>query len=216
MQPILALEAKKSLEGSAGGEGGAGGAGSTGDDDDDAGSPTWADGQEPMLLGLLAEALDVPAGDILDFECSLHDTQRAAVTGAANEFLCSARLDDQATCFVATEALIDYASDAAALAADADVAVMVLYDNEEVGSDSAAGAGCPLMSEAVRRITSALSDGDGGLEDDRNAAALRSSFVLSVDMAHAVHPNYRAKHEATHAPLMNDCLLYTSPSPRDS
>ena len=84
---------------------------------------------------------------------------------------------------------------------------MVLYDNEEVGSDSAAGAGCPLMSEAVRRITSALSDGDGGLEDDRNAAALRSSFVLSVDMAHAVHPNYRAKHEATHAPLMNEGLV---------
>ena len=115
-------------------------------------------------------------------------------------------MDEQATCFIATEAIIDYAADAAALEADEDVAVMVLFDNEEVGSDSAAGAGCPLMAEAVRRITCAF-NGGVGFDDDFTSAALRNSFVLSVDMAHAVHPNYKAKHEAAHAPLISGVAL---------
>ena len=190
LQPILALEAKKALSGLA-----ADGA------DDEEGEAAWADGQEPILLGLLAEELGVAVDDILDFECSLHDTQTAAITGAANEFLCSARIDDLASCFVIAESLIEHAADEERLAADGDISLMALFDNEEVGSDSAAGAGSPLMSEAVRRITTALTGGSG--DDEVTGAALRRSFVLSVDMAHAVHPNYKAKHEATHSPHMN-------------
>jgi aspartyl aminopeptidase len=61
------------------------------------------------------------------------------------------------------------------------------------------------MAEAVRRITTALTDGSG--DDDLHGSALRRSFVLSVDMAHAVHPNSKAKHEATHAPNMNKGIV---------
>ena len=117
--------------------------------------------------------------------------------------MCSSRIDDLASCFVATEALIEYADDADSLASDGDIALIALFDNEEVGSDSAAGAGSPIMSEAVRRVTTALGGASEESDDDLTGAALRRSFVLSVDMAHAVHPNYASKHEATHSPLMN-------------
>ena len=209
LQPILALEVKKSLEGNGGGD-------TSGDAPKDADSePIWADGQEPLLLGLLATELDVSVEEIVDFEISLHDTQKAAITGAANEFLCSSRLDNQASCFVAVEALIAHANDAAKLDADTDVSLIALFDHEEIGSDSTSGAGSPIMAEAVRRVTTAMAPAKTGatpLDDDVVAAALRNSFVLSVDMAHAIHPNYASKHEKTHAPLMNKGIVIKSNS----
>lgn len=47
------------------------------------------------------------------------------------------------------------------------------------------------MGEAVERISAALNGGDGNA--DLYGSSLRRSFVLSVDQAHAVHPNYSAK-----------------------
>jgi aspartyl aminopeptidase len=90
--------------------------------------------------------------------------------GARREFVNGARLDNLASCFAATEALLDHcaattreAEGAAAgevaepaLAWDCDVSVVALFDHEEVGSGSAAGAGSPVMRDAVERITHAL------------------------------------------------------------
>lgn len=59
------------------------------------------------------------------------------------------------------------------------------------------------MSEAVSRISTALSDHGDTLNPDLYAACIRKSFVLSVDQAHAIHPNYASKHEPNHAPIMN-------------
>lgn len=41
------------------------------------------------------------------------------------------------------------------------VSIAALFDHEEVGSNSAAGAGSPIMGEAVRRISTALNAGEG-------------------------------------------------------
>ena len=57
------------------------------------------------------------------------------------------------------------------------------------------------MDYAVKRITSAFSS-DGSF-NDLHASAVRTSFILSVDQAHAVHPNYCNKHEKNHGPKMN-------------
>ena len=77
-----------------------------------------------------------------------------------------------------------------------------LSQNYSVGSSSATGAGSPIVGEAVRRISHALGAGSDPSVYDR---ATQKSFVLSVDQAHAVHPNYAGKHEK----VSNYLLLLT-------
>jgi hypothetical protein len=67
--------------------------------------------------------------------------------------------------------------------------------------ESTHGAGSPIMDDAVKRITAAFSS--GGNQNDLHASAVRTSFILSVDQAHAVHPNYCNKHERNHGPKVS-------------
>eukprot|EP00957_Ditylum_brightwellii_P155622 11846080-Ditylum_brightwellii.AAC.1 len=61
------------------------------------------------------------------------------------------------------------------------------------------------MGDAVERISAALNAGESN--PDLYSAAIHKSFVLSVDQAHAIHPNYASKHEKGHAPKMNDGMV---------
>jgi aspartyl aminopeptidase len=75
---------------------------------------------------------------------------------------------------------------------------IVLYDHEEVGSRSVQGAAGPFLAEVMGRIVSACDDGDA----QASSRALARSFLVSVDMAHAVHPNYADRHEPEHRPAI--------------
>ena len=70
-----------------------------------------------------------------------------------------------------------------------------------VGSTSSHGAGSPVLEEAVRRISAGL--GSGVDTPQLYADTIAQSFCLSIDQAHAIHPNYASKHEKMHAPLLN-------------
>jgi aspartyl aminopeptidase len=76
--------------------------------------------------------------------------------------------------------------------------LVVLYDHEEVGSRSAQGAGGTLLSDALERAVSGFK---GGAPQGLARAVARSSMI-SVDMAHAVHPNYADRHEPGHRPVI--------------
>jgi aspartyl aminopeptidase len=123
----------------------------------------WEEGHDPILLSMIASALDIPTSSIADFELSLYDTQPASLGGANDEFLYSARLDNQGTCFTSITSLAEYA-DSDLVAKDTDISMVCLFDHEEVGSASQCGAGSPILGEAVRRVSAALNNG-GGNED---------------------------------------------------
>ena len=166
-------------------------------------SNQWASEQQPELLTLLANELKCDVLDIADFELSLYDVQPAAVGGMHDEFVCSSRLDNLASTFVALEAIQDYGS-SLAVSEDTDVSVVACFDHEEVGSVSNPGAGSTVIRDAVSRIAGAFSE-DGG--EDCFKRGLGKSFAISMDMAHAIHPNFAAKHEKSHAPRMNSGVV---------
>lgn len=70
---------------------------------------------------------------------------------------------------------------------------------------SSHGAGSPVMEEAIRRISAGL--GSGQDTPDLYSNTITKSFCLSIDQAHAIHPNYASKHEAQHAPKINAGLV---------
>jgi aspartyl aminopeptidase len=200
LSPILAMAAEKALSGEGEGES---------DEDDEKENKKdkkpkdgWTEFQEPLLLQLLAEELKCEIADIADFELNLFDIQKASIGGVHSEFIHSARLDNLASCFLAVQALMEHSQE---LADDEDISLIALFDHEEVGSSSAVGAGSPIMGEAVEQIASALNSGEGN--SDLYQSCLRRSFVLSVDQAHAVHPNYASKHEKGHQPKMNGGMV---------
>ncbi|KAG7339733.1 aminopeptidase I zinc metalloprotease M18 [Nitzschia inconspicua] len=166
----------------------------------------WREAQEPLLLDAIAEKLGVDKEEIVDFELNLYDTQPASLGGITKEFLYSARLDNLATVFCAMESLVQYTTGTdSTFSESADVSLAVVFDHEEVGSVSAQGAGSPVMSSAVERIAAALNG--GSVNPDVYNACIRKSFILSIDQAHAIHPNYASKHEAQHAPKLNSGIV---------
>jgi len=148
------------------------------------------------LLLLLAAELNCDIDDIFDFELQLIDTQPSCVSGAHGEFINSGRLDNLCSSYQATMALINSCKTEGSLENDSSVRYLALFDHEEVGSESAQGAAGTLFPESIRRIVDAFN----GPSTDALAMALKKSFIVSADMAHALHPNYAGKHDPAHAP----------------
>ncbi|HEY7884931.1 MAG TPA: M18 family aminopeptidase [Cellvibrionaceae bacterium] len=129
---------------------------------------------------------DADVAEILDSELCLYDTQKPALTGFKQEFIASSRLDNLLSCFVGLEALCQADNNASCL--------LICTDHEEVGSASACGAKGPMLAQFLERL---LPDNETRLR------ALDNSFMISADNAHGVHPNFAAKHDAGHGPLLN-------------
>ncbi|WFD33561.1 aspartyl aminopeptidase [Malassezia cuniculi] len=157
-----------------------------------------AERHHPVLLDLLASELDVSVDQIRDFELMLFDTQAPAVGGASNEFIFSPRVDNQMTCFCATEGLVNSLENSSLASSDA-VRAIALFDNEEVGSVSNQGAESNIIWSLLQRLSSLSAEDmtDPGMGVPQSAApsaaleqSLAASFLISSDTAHAVHPNY--------------------------
>nr|CAB3500787.1 unnamed protein product [Digitaria exilis] len=101
------------------------------------------------------------------------------------------------------KALIDSTSTEHSLDHESGVRMVALFDHEEVGSDSAQGAGSPAMLDALSRITGSFNSSNSMLLEK----AIQRSFLVSADMAHALHPNYMDKHEENHQPKMHGGLV---------
>lgn len=145
-----------------------------------------------LLEKMVAQKLKCKSADILNMELSLYDTQAGSIGGAEGEFIFSGKLDNLASCHAALQALIE------SKGKDPMARVIAFYDHEEVGSDSAQGAGSPFLKDVLERLTL-----DSTNSRENFFRSMANSFFISADMAHAVHPNYSEKHDAKHMPILN-------------
>ncbi|KAJ6977689.1 aspartyl aminopeptidase [Populus alba x Populus x berolinensis] len=155
-----------------------------------------------LVLEMIANQIGCKVDDICDFELQVCDTQPSVIAGAAKEFIFSGRLDNLCSSFCSLKALIDATSTESDLKDESGVRMVALFDHEEVGSNSAQGARSPVMLDALSRITSSF-DSDSKLLPK----AIQRSYLVSSDMAHALHPNYMDKHEDNHQPKLHGGLV---------
>ncbi|KZM19867.1 aminopeptidase [Ascochyta rabiei] len=165
------------------------------------------------IVEIIAEEAGADPNDVLDFEIVLYDTQKSAIGGLNNELIFSPRLDNLMMSYCSVEGLIKSLSSSTSLDKDSTIRLIALFDHEEIGSQTAQGADSNLLPAVIRRLSvlpaseSSTSDKSyDKIEADTATAyeqTLSTSFLISADMAHSVHPNYPAKYEAQHRPEMN-------------
>ncbi len=123
---------------------------------------------------------------ILDFELSFYDTQKAAYVGLHDDFIASSRLDNLLSCYVGTQALMRADTKGTSL--------LICSDHEEVGSASVAGAQGSFLKSVLERLSGSA---------EALSCIIERSMMISADNAHAIHPNFADKHDANHGPVIN-------------
>lgn len=142
------------------------------------------------LEGLLAQRFDFRVDQFLDADLYLYSPQKAQFLGPAKDVYLSGHIDNLEGCYAVFESLKDSTPDDSTI-------VGLFFDHEEIGSLSPSGAQSSFFSEILERIVKV----QGGSDEDYFRAKSKS-YLVSIDGAHGVHPNYRDKHDKNYAPIL--------------
>ncbi|GAA3912630.1 M18 family aminopeptidase [Microbacterium invictum] len=157
--------------------------------------PVWGLGESESadLLAELAGSAGVDAARIRGYDIVTADAARGLVFGHDDVFFASGRLDDLASVHAGVVALAG-----AADGFDADhIAMLAVFDHEEVGSGTRSGAAGPFLADVIERIQLSL-----GADREQQLRALAASWCVSSDVGHSVHPNYADKHDPVVQPVL--------------
>ena len=147
------------------------------------------------FMETLAQAAKVKAADILGHDIFLYSCAPGILWGPQHEFISSPRLDDLQCAFATFRGFTNGKK-------QKDISVYALFDNEEVGSGTAQGAGSTFLTNTISRLTLSL-----GRSYDEIQAMLAKSFMISADNGHAVHPNHGEYADPVNAPVLNGGII---------
>lgn len=152
-------------------------------------------GAKGMFMKAVAGWANVREEDILGHDLFLYSRTPGTIWGAGGEFVSCGRLDDLECAFASLKGFLSGGHPDIA-------AVHAVFDNEEVGSATKQGADSTFLEDTLRRINRSL-----GRSEDEYLMAIASSFMISADNAHAVHPNLPDKSDPVNRPYMNEGIV---------
>lgn len=146
--------------------------------------------KDDFLIKEISKELNINKEDILDFDLYLYEYEKGSIIGLNEEFISSSRLDNLSMAHASLYGLIDSKGNKG-------INIAAIFDNEEVGSSTKQGADSNMLLNILERICISL-----GKDREEFFAAVYSSFMISADLAHALHPNIVEKHDPTNRPVM--------------
>lgn len=150
--------------------------------------------EKQAFLNFLAKEEGIEAEDILDYELWVYCMQEPTVFGMEEEFLLSPRLDNLTSVQALLTGLIEGKQSRG-------INVIALFDHEEIGSRTKQGAGSLLLLHVLEKICDSF-----GKNLAQTRESLYESFLLSVDVAHGLHPNKTGKMDITNKPVLGGGL----------
>ena len=159
--------------------------------------PLWLDhAAEGDFATYLKEKGNVP-GEILSHDLFLYVRENPRLV-CGDSFLLSPRLDDLSSAYTSLLGFLDACKEKEA----GFIPVFVSFDNEEVGSLTMQGANSDFLKNTLRRILLSL-----GYPTEQLMMAFASGVLLSVDNAHASHPNHMDKSDPTSKVFLNQGIV---------
>lgn len=147
------------------------------------------------FMSVIAKAANVEEKDIISHDLFLYNRMKPSIWGSNEEFISSAKLDDLQCAFSSLKAFTSSYNNKS-------INVYCCFDNEEVGSQTKQGAGSTFLIDTLSRINESL-----GKNKEDYHRAIASSFLLSADNAHAVHPNHPEKSDPTNKVYINQGIV---------
>jgi aspartyl aminopeptidase len=158
------------------------------------------DGNKNAFVAALEKELPEGAR-LVDFDVQLFDAQSANRGGLNDEWIYSGRLDNLSSCHAIAEAIVSAESD------ENDCLVACFFNNEEVGSTTREGAAGNFLQSVLDEVLAKMPQSTKRACERPHTSCLAESIALSIDMAHAAHPNHMEKHEPNHAPLLGKGIV---------
>ena len=160
--------------------------------------PIWDDlvSESANFIDLIATKNEIDPQTILSWDLMLHDVQPASLIGARRQWIASARIDNLISCYTAVNGFLK-AIETGNLNW---IPMICLFNHEEVGSTSSAGAGSNLLPSVANRVL-------GFQGNNKHSDLIAKSKLISADGAHATHPNYIEKHDMDHEVRMNEGIV---------
>ena len=152
--------------------------------------------KEKFFHKYLAEQLNVKVEDILDYDMYIYNAEEGSLIGMDEDFISCPRLDNLTSVLALLKGIISGRRSAG-------INLIALFDNEETGSRSKQGADSALLNMLLEKVYIGL----GVAQREKFYEAVADSILLSVDVAHGVHPNRPEKYDPNNQTMLNSGVV---------